>query len=274
MALTVFNRFLHIHQIDRAQLGLLEVGGAGSMDRSKSIKTILMAAVEPIEDSDTEGLDLSSAGYGGMASMHACTAWANSAACDGRWAITISIDHGILPFETRKTATLTGAVGLLIGRDAPAVLEPLGARCHGHAWSLSLPVGAPMSSPILDTAHTIQDSVECAKTVCNLFQASEGVGSLLSLYERIVVCTQGGPGFAHQMCDLLASQDHLSSSLAQYENKVASSLHVQARTGAPLSASLVPLCSLLLQQRELPLRACVYSCADGSSASATDRWIN
>ena len=56
MALTVMGRVVHTHMVPRAQIGLVHVGCSESRDRSKSVKSELMARFEAHDMVDVEGL--------------------------------------------------------------------------------------------------------------------------------------------------------------------------------------------------------------------------
>ena len=56
MALTVMGRVVHTHMVPRAQIGLVHVGCSESRDRSKSVKSEVMARFEAHDMVDVEGL--------------------------------------------------------------------------------------------------------------------------------------------------------------------------------------------------------------------------
>eukprot|EP00964_Phaeocystis_antarctica_P113367 scaffold77411_cov67-Phaeocystis_antarctica.AAC.1 len=62
-----------------------QVGSESLLDRSKSIKSHLMALFPP-GCANVEGVDAYQACYGGTAALLACTNWVGSEAWDGRWA--------------------------------------------------------------------------------------------------------------------------------------------------------------------------------------------
>ena len=60
---------------------------------------------------------------GGLAAFQASLDYVQSAAWDGRWAVAVSLDSIAVPRPSRTTISLSSAVGVLIGREAPVRLD-------------------------------------------------------------------------------------------------------------------------------------------------------
>ena len=75
-----------------------QVGSESLLDRSKSIKSHLMALFPP-GCANVEGVDAYQACYGGTAALLACTNWVGSEAWDGRWALAVATDIRIAARE-------------------------------------------------------------------------------------------------------------------------------------------------------------------------------
>ena len=125
-----------------------QVGSESLLDRSKSIKSHLMALFPP-GCANVEGVDAYQACYGGTASLLACTNWVESEAWDGRWAVCVCTDVCDAPAQY---PFMNGAacVAMLVGADAPLALEGRRRTHMAHAWDFHKPVGWPSMGPIVD----------------------------------------------------------------------------------------------------------------------------
>ena len=125
-----------------------QVGSESLLDRSKSIKSHLMALFPP-GCANVEGVDAYQACYGGTAALLACTNWVGSEAWDGRWAVCVCTDVSDAPAQY---PFMNGAacVAMLVGADAPLALEGRRQTHMAHAWDFYKPVGWPSMGPILD----------------------------------------------------------------------------------------------------------------------------
>ena len=75
-----------------------QVGSESLLDRSKSIKSHLMALFPP-GCANVEGVDAYQACYGGTAALLACTNWVGGEAWDGRWAVCVCTDVSDAPAQ-------------------------------------------------------------------------------------------------------------------------------------------------------------------------------
>lgn len=83
LCLTVVERLMERHKISYQEIGRLEVGTETLVDKSKSVKTVLMQLFEQSGNSDVEGVDSTNACYGGTAALFNCVNWLESSAWDG-----------------------------------------------------------------------------------------------------------------------------------------------------------------------------------------------
>ncbi|PYI20379.1 hydroxymethylglutaryl-CoA synthase [Aspergillus violaceofuscus CBS 115571] len=142
LALTTVSALLHKNTIPATSIGYLGVGTESLLDRSKSTKTVLMQLFAP-DNPDIEGVDSYNACYGGTAALLAAVAWIESAAWDGRDAVVVCGDIAAYARED-AAARPTGGVGcvaMLVGADAPVVLETGVPRASymRHAWDFFKP---------------------------------------------------------------------------------------------------------------------------------------
>ncbi|CAK9185171.1 unnamed protein product [Ilex paraguariensis] len=102
--LTAVTSLLEKYGIDPKQIGRPEVGSETVIDKSKSIKTFLMQIFEGCGNTDIEGVDSTTACYGGTATLFNCVNWVYA--------------EGL----ARPTGG-AAAIAMLIGPDAPIAFE-------------------------------------------------------------------------------------------------------------------------------------------------------
>lgn len=93
------------------------------IDKSKSVKTTLMDLFAASGNHDVEGIDSKNACYGSTAAVLNAVNWIESSSWDGRYAIVFAGDIAIYAEGPARPVGGAGAVALLIGPDAPLVLE-------------------------------------------------------------------------------------------------------------------------------------------------------
>jgi hydroxymethylglutaryl-CoA synthase len=132
--LSAFSNLLEKYAIDPNSIGRVEVGTETLIDKSKSIKTTLMQLLG--DNTDVEGVSSTNACYGGTAALLNSVAWVQSEDWDGRYAVVICGDiavyetgPGVVCGSARATQGC-GVVAMLIGADAPLVLEAKMRHSH------------------------------------------------------------------------------------------------------------------------------------------------
>lgn len=111
------------YNIDPRSIGRLEVGTETLIDKSKATKTLLMDLFGPAGNHDVEGIDNKNACYGSTAALFNCINWIQSESWDGRNAILMCGDIAIYAEGAARPAGGMGACAMLIGPDAPLVVE-------------------------------------------------------------------------------------------------------------------------------------------------------
>merc|ERR1712018_882092 len=104
-------------------IGRLEVGTETLIDKSKSVKSMLMQLFSESGNSDVEGVDSTNACYGGTAALFNSLSWIESSAWDGRLALTVCADIAVYASGPARPTGGAGAVAMLIGPEAGLVLE-------------------------------------------------------------------------------------------------------------------------------------------------------
>ncbi|PRP86049.1 hydroxymethylglutaryl-CoA synthase [Planoprotostelium fungivorum] len=123
MCLTATHNLLDKYNISPKDIGRLEVGTETVLDKSKSIKSVLMQIFASGGNYNIEGIDTINACYGGTSALLNAISWIESSAWDGRYAMVVCGDIAVYaPGPARPTGG-AAVVAMLIGRDAPLVFE-------------------------------------------------------------------------------------------------------------------------------------------------------
>jgi len=119
-------------------VGRLEVGTETLVDKSKSTKTILMQLFPG--NTNIEGATVVNACYGGTAALLNAFMWVESDGWDGRYAIVVAADIAAYARGGARPTSGAGAVAVLVGRDAPLVVDPKERATHAaNVWDFFKP---------------------------------------------------------------------------------------------------------------------------------------
>lgn len=121
-ALTAVSNLLKKYEIDTNSIGRLEVGTETILDKSKSVKSVLMQLFG--DNTDLEGVDNVNACYGGTNAFFNAVNWVESSAWDGRDAIVVAGDIALYAKGNARPSGGAGCVAMLVGPNAPIVAEP------------------------------------------------------------------------------------------------------------------------------------------------------
>ncbi|GAA6064704.1 hypothetical protein JCM10212_000121 [Sporobolomyces blumeae] len=109
------------YEIPTSSIGRIDVGTETLIDKSKSVKTLLMDLFPG--NSDIEGIDSKNACYGGTAALFNAVNWIESSSWDGRYALVVAGDIAIYAEGGARPVGGAGAVAMLVGPNAPLALE-------------------------------------------------------------------------------------------------------------------------------------------------------
>lgn len=137
LCLTATSRLLKNYNVDVNNVGRLEVGTETLLDKSKSVKSVLMQLFK--DNDDIEGIDTVNACYGGTAAVINAINWIESSSWDGRDAIVVSGDIAIYSKGAARPTGGVGSVALLIGPDAPIVFDTARGSHMEHAYDFYKP---------------------------------------------------------------------------------------------------------------------------------------
>jgi len=138
LALTTVSRLLSKFDVRPEQVGRLEVGTETLVDKSKSSKTVLMQLFG--ENTDVDGATVINACYGGTAALLNAVAWVDSSFWDGRYAVVVATDIAVYAKGPARPSGGCGAVAMLVGPDAPMVLDCSTKATHAtNVWDFYKP---------------------------------------------------------------------------------------------------------------------------------------
>jgi hydroxymethylglutaryl-CoA synthase len=123
ICLTVTKSLLDNHSISPLNVGFLMIGTETIIDKSKSVKTVLMDLFEQSGNTDIEGVHTTNACYGGTAALFHAIDWIESSSWDGRYAMVVAADIALYAKGPARPTGGCAAVAMLIGTDAAIILD-------------------------------------------------------------------------------------------------------------------------------------------------------
>ncbi|XP_076020208.1 hydroxymethylglutaryl-CoA synthase, cytoplasmic isoform X2 [Genypterus blacodes] len=123
LCLTVVQRLMERNGLSYNSVGRLEVGTETIIDKSKSVKTVIMQLFEDSGNTDVEGIDTTNACYGGTAALFNAVNWVESSSWDGRYALVVAGDIAVYATGSARPTGGAGAVAMLVGSNAPLAFD-------------------------------------------------------------------------------------------------------------------------------------------------------
>ncbi|KAF7727506.1 Hydroxymethylglutaryl-CoA synthase, cytoplasmic [Apophysomyces ossiformis] len=123
ICLTAVQNLMEKYNIAYTDIGRLEIGTETIIDKSKSVKTTLMTLFAEHGNTEIEGIDTTNACYGGFNAFSNAVNWIESSSWDGRYAIVVAGDLALYASGSARPTSGAGVVAMLVGKDAPIVLE-------------------------------------------------------------------------------------------------------------------------------------------------------
>ncbi|KAK0382910.1 hypothetical protein NLU13_8826 [Sarocladium strictum] len=153
LALTATSRLLKNYNIETKSIGRLEVGTETILDKSKSVKSVLMQLFP--DNKNIEGVDTVNACYGGTNAFFNAINWVESSAWDGRDAIVVAGDIALYAKGNARPTGGVGCVAMLVGPDAPIVAEPgLRGTYMDHVYDFYKP-DLTSEYPVVDGHYSV-----------------------------------------------------------------------------------------------------------------------
>ena len=137
MCLTSLNNLLQESNININDIGRLSVGTETIIDKSKSIKTFLLDHFNL--NNNVIGVDYINACYGGTAAILDSINWIESSRWDGRYAVVITGDIAVYDKGPARPTGGAGVTAMLIGPNAPIVLDTTISSYFEHAYDFYKP---------------------------------------------------------------------------------------------------------------------------------------
>ena len=138
----------------------MEVGTETILDKSKSVKSVLMQLFEPSGNTNVEGVDNVNACYGGTNALFNTVNWVESSAWDGRDGLVVAGDIALYKKGNARPTGGAGCVAMLVGPDAPLVLEPgMRGSYIAHRYDFYKPDLAS-EYPIVDGQYSLRSYAE------------------------------------------------------------------------------------------------------------------
>ncbi|GCC20261.1 hypothetical protein chiPu_0018839 [Chiloscyllium punctatum] len=177
LCLTAVHRLLERNNLPYESIGRLEVGTETIIDKSKSVKTVLMQLFEESGNTDIEGIDTTNACYGGTAALFNSVNWVESSSWDGRYALVVAGDIAVYATGSARPTGGAGAIAMLVGPNAPLGFERGLRGTHmQHAYDFYKP-DMVSEYPVVDGKLSIQCYLSaldhCYKVYCNKYQAQK-----------------------------------------------------------------------------------------------------
>ena len=172
---------LRKYDIDPRSIGRLEVGTETMLDKSKSVKSVLMQLFEHC-NTNIEGVDTVNACYGGTNALFNAVNWVESRAWDGRDAIVVAGDIALYDSGNARPSGGAGCVAMLVGPDAPLALEPgLRGSYVRHVYDFYKP-NSSVEYPYVDSHLSMDCYTEaldaCYKTYLERLKADTSGGAV------------------------------------------------------------------------------------------------
>ncbi|KAF2178851.1 hydroxymethylglutaryl-CoA synthase [Zopfia rhizophila CBS 207.26] len=173
LALTVVSSLFRKYNIDPKSIGRLEVGTETLLDKSKSVKSVLMQLFAESANFNVEGVDTVNACYGGTNALFNAVNWVESSGWDGRDAIVVAGDIALYKKGNARPTGGAGCVAMLIGPNAPIVMEP-GQRGSyiTHAYDFYKP-DLTSEYPIVDGHFSIRCYTEAVDACYKAYNSRE-----------------------------------------------------------------------------------------------------
>uniref|UniRef100_A0A6B2L453 Hydroxymethylglutaryl-CoA synthase n=1 Tax=Arcella intermedia TaxID=1963864 RepID=A0A6B2L453_9EUKA len=156
ISLTAVMNFFEKYDISPNDIGRLEVGTETIIDKSKSVKSYLMELFNKSGNFNIEGIDTVNACYGGTNALFNAINWIESSSWDGRYALVVAADIAVYAVGPARPTGGCSAVAMLIGPNAPLVIEPGIRGSHmEHVYDFYKPI-LNSEYPLVDGQLSIQ----------------------------------------------------------------------------------------------------------------------
>ncbi|KAL4236069.1 Hydroxymethylglutaryl-CoA synthase [Mactra antiquata] len=169
LCLTVVQRLMEKYEISYIDIGRLEVGTETILDKSKSVKTVLMQLFEDSGNTSIEGIDTTNACYGGTSALFNAVNWVESSYWDGRYALVVAGDIAVYATGNARCTGGAGAVAMLVGANASLIMDRGCRATHmQHVYDFYKP-NLDSEYPVVDGKLSIQCYLHALDKCYNIF---------------------------------------------------------------------------------------------------------
>ena len=297
MALTATKRLISAQAVVTDAVGGVYVGSSSLLDRSKSLKSEVMALFEASQRADAEGTDFYHGESSGMAALQACLSFVNGGSWDGRLAVCVcsEVAQGAL---ARGLPVGSAAVAMLIGPSAPLRVEPeyvcqmkhqvctLPASACFHdllspcqlaisrshqAWDFISPIATNRLAVLVDSAEAIGYHQQALIEAEAELLARVGAAASTAAADRVVVSALSGTPSA-SLRSMLAVLGKSSNNDAILDRRAAASQKLASRIGGTGSVSaFIGLASALMSEAADPSNARIAMVSQGAGMTLAMR---
>ena len=143
------------------------------LDKSKSVKTVLMQLFEKSGNFNVEGVDTVNACYGGTNALFNSINWIESSAWDGRDAVVVAGDIALYKKGNARPTGGAGCIAMLVGPDAPLAFDPgLRGTYITHAYDFYKP-DLTSEYPVVDGQFSLRCYTEAVDACYRAYNARE-----------------------------------------------------------------------------------------------------
>ncbi|KAI8936860.1 3-hydroxy-3-methylglutaryl coenzyme A synthase, variant 2 [Plenodomus lindquistii] len=173
LALTAVSSLFRKYSVDPKSIGRLEVGTETLLDKSKSVKSVLMQLFEQSGNYNVEGVDTVNACYGGTNALFNSVNWIESSAWDGRDAVVVAGDIALYKKGNARPTGGAGCVAMLVGPNAPIVMDAgLRGSYIRHVYDFYKP-DFTSEYPVVDGHFSVRCYTEAVDACYKAYNARE-----------------------------------------------------------------------------------------------------
>lgn len=173
IALTTLSSLFSKYSIEPSSIGRLEVGTETLLDKSKSVKSVLMQLFEKSGNFNVEGVDTVNACYGGTNALFNSLNWIESSGWDGRDAVVVAGDIALYKKGNARPTGGAGCVAMLISPNAPLAFEPgLRGSYITHAYDFYKP-DLTSEYPVVDGQFSLRCYTQALDACYKSYNARE-----------------------------------------------------------------------------------------------------
>ncbi|KAM0682310.1 3-hydroxy-3-methylglutaryl coenzyme A synthase [Mitosporidium daphniae] len=176
ISLNAVSQLMSKYKISYQSIGRLEVGTETLIDKSKSIKSVIMDLFNGNGCYDVEGVDVKNACYGGVAAFFNTIAWMESSCWDGRLGLVVAGDIAVYERGPARPTGGAGVVAILVGPNAPIVCNGVRASHMKHAYDFFKP-NLSTDFPIVDGPLSLKSYFEALSSCYRLFRTKRNITS-------------------------------------------------------------------------------------------------